>query len=270
MLHPRGGKAVCFAYFCKNLKKETMKSRVFVAGSLLLLAACTEAPRPETSLEGYWIEVMPVNRHITQGLRLDADGCAASIGMHTLRYTAWERQGEQLFLTGESLGNGRTVRFTDTLDIVRLSADSLTLGKHGMYRVAYVRADSDREARALLDSLRQPSRTDVLDISTYVDESPSDERAGVYEVTLYRYEHCGDGVFRLSTSSGAESGTEHFGRMYTLRGDASDADATVWQLRDFADSGVWNFRVRDDRLEPLDATLASVDSLFGQVLTLRR
>ena len=247
-----------------------MKRGVFVAGSLLLLAACTEGPRPEASLEGYWIEAMPANQHITQGLRMDADGCAASIGMHTLRYTAWKRQGEQLFLTGESLENGRTVRFTDTLDIVHLSADSLTLGKHGIYRIAYARMDSDPKMRALLDSLRQPSRTDVLDISTYVDESPSDERAGVYEVTLYRYEHCGDGVFRLSTSSGAESGTEHFGRMYTLRGDASDADATVWQLRDFADSGVWNFRVRDDRLEPLDATLASVDSLFGQVLTLRR
>lgn len=270
MLHPRGGKEIRFPYFCRNLKKETMKKRVFVAGSLLLLAACTGAPRPEASLEGYWIEVMPVNRHITQGLRMDADGCAASIGMHTLRYTAWERQGEQLLLTGESLGNGRMIRFTDTLDIVHLSADSLTLGKYGMYRIAYARMDSDREVRALLDSLRQPSRAAVLDISTYEDESPSGERVGVYAVTLYRYEHCGDGVFRLSTSLGAETGAEHFGRMYTLRGDASDVDATVWQLRDFADSGVWNFRVRGDRLEPLDGTLASVDSLSGRILTLRQ
>lgn len=261
----------CFRYFCRNSEKiDTMKKRALVAGSLLLLAACTEAPRKEAPLEGYWIEVMPVNQSVTQGIRLDADGCAASIGMHTLRYSAWERRGERLLLTGESIGNGQTIRFTDTLDIVRLSPDSLTLGKYGMYRITYTRANYGKEAAcALLDSLRQPSRTSVLEVRNYAGPLAAAGEAATCEVTILQYEHCGDGVFRLLLRSPEGLRKVHFGRMYTLRGDATDPNATVCQLRDFADSAIWNFRLRADRLEPLDEALADIGTPSGGLLLQR-
>lgn len=249
-----------------------MKKRVLVAGSLLLLAACREAPRPEASLEGYWIEVMPVNRFYTQGIRMDADGCAASIGMHTLRYSGWERQDDRLLLTGESIGNGQTIQFTDTLDIVCLTSDSLILDKYGKYRIEYLRADFAKEEAgcSLLDSLCQPSRTSVLDVRSYAGRLLSEGETLSCEVTLYTYDHCGDGVFRMSTTSTSGVGNIRFGRMYTLRGDASDGNATVYQLRDFSDSGVWNFRFRGDRLELLDETLSPGNPRSEGCLMLRR
>lgn len=47
--------------------------------------------------------------------------------MATLVYESWKQKGDQLILTGKSIGNGQTIEFTDTLEIIKLSADSLIL-----------------------------------------------------------------------------------------------------------------------------------------------
>ena len=58
----------------------------------------------------------------------------------TLKYERWKlTDGARLILEGKSIGNGQTIDFADTLDVVSLSGDTLTLGKGEMYRIQYVR-----------------------------------------------------------------------------------------------------------------------------------
>ena len=96
-------------------------------------------------MTGNWIEVMPVNQHIVQGVSLYEKGEASSIGMATLQYQHWGLTGDsRLVLEGKSIGNGQTIEFADTLDIVSFSGDTLTLGKGDMYRIQYVRRQDDK------------------------------------------------------------------------------------------------------------------------------
>ena len=44
-------------------------------------------------------------------------------------------RGDKLILTGESVGNGQTIDFTDTLSVERFSADTLVLVHRGMPQV---------------------------------------------------------------------------------------------------------------------------------------
>ena len=105
-----------------------------------LLASChTATQKEEREFVGNWLEVMPVNSQFTQGVTLNADGTAASIGMATLKYESWSLADGKLVLNGKSIGNGQTLDFSDTLDVVSLTADSLKLGKHGAYRIDYYR-----------------------------------------------------------------------------------------------------------------------------------
>lgn len=47
----------------------------------------------------------------------------------------------KLVLNGKSIGNGQTLDFSDTLDVVSITADSLKLGKNGAYRIDYYRVE---------------------------------------------------------------------------------------------------------------------------------
>lgn len=65
--------------------------------------------------------------------------------MATLQYQHWGLTGDsRLVLEGKSIGNGQTIEFADTLDIVSFSGDTLTLGKGDMYRIQYVRRQDDK------------------------------------------------------------------------------------------------------------------------------
>ena len=44
----------------------------------------------EEQLLGEWHEVMPVNKHIVQGMLLDKANKASSVGMATLKYNNWK------------------------------------------------------------------------------------------------------------------------------------------------------------------------------------
>lgn len=85
-------------------------------------AAC-DAPR----IEGEWIEPAPGMEEVRQGFVLEPGGAASSVGMATLLYERWERQGDRLVLGGRSVGNRRTILFSDTLEIRSLTRDRLTL-----------------------------------------------------------------------------------------------------------------------------------------------
>lgn len=76
---------------------------------------------------GSWVEPNPINPKESQGIALNADGTASSIGMATLLFKNWQLENNHLLLTGESIGNKQTLIGVDTLQINKLDADSLIL-----------------------------------------------------------------------------------------------------------------------------------------------
>lgn len=87
-----------------------MKKIYFVVMAALALAACTAEPK----LEGNWVQPIPGMENQTQGFTLQADGSAQSINMATLRYETWNASGNELTLSGQSIGNGQTIAFMET------------------------------------------------------------------------------------------------------------------------------------------------------------
>ncbi|HJB84291.1 MAG TPA: copper resistance protein NlpE N-terminal domain-containing protein [Candidatus Alistipes merdigallinarum] len=256
-----------------------MKKMVIV-GLGVIVASCS-ARYSDESFVGNWIEVMPANPQITQGITIEADGNARSIGMQTLKYEGWKYDGKNLILTGKSIGNGQTIAFTDTLEVVRLDQDTMSLGKHGMYRIDYFRVDSleslnDNGRINVLDSLKVQSDLGQLQTRVYKGVLPAASCSGIeYQVTLYNYEHSGDGVYEmvLTYTDADERGNSTYettGRMYTLRGDAVDKNAVVYQLVPFAEGETVNFLYQQDRLQLLDQELKPIDSKLNYSLELQK
>ena len=256
-----------------------MKKMVIV-GLGVIVASCS-ARYSDESFVGKWIEVMPANPQITQGITIEADGNARSIGMQTLKYEGWKYDGKNLILTGKSIGNGQTIAFTDTLEVVRLDQDTMSLGKHGMYRIDYFRVDSleslnDNGRINVLDSLKVQSDLGQLQTRVYKGVLPAASCSGIeYQVTLYNYEHSGDGVYEMvltyiDADERGNSTYETTGRMYTLRGDAVDKNAVVYQLVPFAEGETVNFLYQQDRLQLLDQELKPIDSKLNYSLELQK
>jgi hypothetical protein len=114
---------------------------------IVLLAALMLSPlagRCETDLTGCWIEQVPKEIAYMRGMCLNDDGSAESIGMATLRYCYWRTEGDRLILDGESIGNGQTINFSDTLRIIDVAKDTLTLERR-MNKVVYVRKSAINE-----------------------------------------------------------------------------------------------------------------------------
>lgn len=109
---------------------------------LLGLYACTG--NNEKNLIGTWIEQMPQGMNYIQGFHLKDNGTAESVGMRTLLYNKWEIKDNKLILSGESVGNGQTIQFSDTMNIIRCHADTLVVNRKNM-DVVYVRQNNDLE-----------------------------------------------------------------------------------------------------------------------------
>lgn len=76
-------------------------------------------------LIGSWIETTPAYR---QGIELEVEGVARSIGMSTLVYESWALTPDgKLKLRGRSIGDGETVRFDDDWEIETLDAHELVI-----------------------------------------------------------------------------------------------------------------------------------------------
>jgi hypothetical protein len=86
----------------------------------------TDVKSLHQSIQGKWIEAD--NLQYIQGFALNKNGTAKEIGTHTLTYSSWTLSENQLFLTGKSIGNGQTIDFTDTLEVLR--ADSILILKN--------------------------------------------------------------------------------------------------------------------------------------------
>lgn len=109
--------------------------------AIFFITACHKTPtsEPDNLFIGNWIEVMPVKKHITQGISLKENGQASSIGMATLKYETWQVKDRKITFTGKSIGNHQTIDFTDTLDIIEITPDRLILQKYGTYQIHYTR-----------------------------------------------------------------------------------------------------------------------------------
>lgn len=95
---------------------------------MLAQALTVTVHSPYYYIQGAWVEPNPIDSTAMQGLQLNQNGTAASIGMATLVFQGWNlTDANTLVLTGESVGNGQTIPVADTLKVDKLNADSLVL-----------------------------------------------------------------------------------------------------------------------------------------------
>lgn len=107
-----------------------MKKKMLAATLLMgLLVACGGN---SASIVGSWVEPVPGMEGQVQGIKMEEGGTASSVNMATLVYESWKQEGDKLILTGKSIGNGQTIEFADTMEIKKLTADSLFLDGRGM------------------------------------------------------------------------------------------------------------------------------------------
>lgn len=111
----------------QSMMMMSLLKRVFTFLAVLVLTACSGS-----QIEGSWIEPVPGIPDMQQGVKLEKGGKASSINMATLQYEKWEKKGNQLILSGNSIGNHQTISFSDTLSIEELTADRLILKKEGL------------------------------------------------------------------------------------------------------------------------------------------
>lgn len=101
------------------------------------MTSCAKNDLP--SLEGTWTQPIPGIPVTEQGFELHTDGTVSSVNMSTLQYESWlQPKPKTLVLKGMSLGNGCCSPFSDTLQVVRVTEDSLLL-QRGSMTLSYTR-----------------------------------------------------------------------------------------------------------------------------------
>ena len=124
-------------------KKYRMKTLLLAATVLIIaMTACNEK-KSKVTIIGSWIMPIDGQPGKMQGIRLDEDG-ASSINMATLVYKYWEQQGDELYLTVKSIGNGVEIEGIDTLKIEKLTTDSLVLNSNYGYTLRYAKEKSTK------------------------------------------------------------------------------------------------------------------------------
>lgn len=121
-----------------------MKTLLLAATVLIIaMTACNEK-KSKVTIIGSWIMPIDGQPGKMQGIRLDEDGEASSINMATLVYKYWEQQGDELYLTVKSIGNGVEIEGIDTLKIKKLTTDSLVLNSNYGYTLRYAKEKSTK------------------------------------------------------------------------------------------------------------------------------
>ncbi len=113
-----------------------MKKLLALFAILLLVGCACKSNR----LQGSWLQPVPGQEGVAQGIKLDKGGAASSINMYTLVYEKWSVNGDTLTLSGQSLGNGQTIDFTEDYKIKTLDGDNLVLEQNGE-EIAYTRSN---------------------------------------------------------------------------------------------------------------------------------
>lgn len=107
--------------------------KILSALCALFLVACGQ-----TDISGTWTQPVPNIPNMIQGFTLGANGVATSVNMATLQYDTWRTDGNELIMTGHSIGNGQTIEFTETYTIEKLTDDTLVL-RNGDMTMTYTR-----------------------------------------------------------------------------------------------------------------------------------
>lgn len=125
-----------------------MKRTILLLLAAAAAAACaTKGPSPvESDFYGTWVKPVSGMPGTFEGFVLHGGDSASSVNTATLVYDRWKLDGDRLILRGRSIGNGQTIRFTDTLRVVRFTPDTLVVGD-GAYQTTYVRGGGGGENR---------------------------------------------------------------------------------------------------------------------------
>ena len=116
-----------------------MKKLILTTALLIIaMTACNEK-KSKDSIIGSWVMPIEGQPRKMQGIKLEENGEASSINMATLVYKYWEQQGDNLYLTVKSIGNGMEIEGIHTLKIEKLTTDSLILNSNYGYTLRYVR-----------------------------------------------------------------------------------------------------------------------------------
>lgn len=249
-----------------------MKTFYISALSLLVLISCTDSKK---QFVGNWIEIMPENPLITQGITLNEDGTATSIGMETLKYHKWKLENESVILWGESIGNGLTFNFSDTLKIATITPDSLSLSSNGSYQFNYYRVATLADVKPfnVLDSLKIITDLGDLMTRTFQGTLPAASCPGInYTVTIYNQQHSGDGVYNmvqtyLEAENGEDKSFQTVGRVYTHR---DSTDNTLYQMVPFGWGETSNFIYLGDSLVMVGQDQKKIESTLNYTLTLKK
>ncbi|MCR9012563.1 lipocalin family protein [Gabonibacter chumensis] len=113
-----------------SYRKERMGNGTVLKARQLIVTAHS----PYYYIQGTWLEPNPIDADDQQGFTLNQDGTASSIGMATLEIRNWGLNDGVLILGYESVGNGQTIEGQDTLNIIKLNADSLVLSRNNAIR----------------------------------------------------------------------------------------------------------------------------------------
>lgn len=108
----------------------TITYQGIIADGAEIKALTMDVKPAQSPLFGSWVEPIP-GIGGEMGIQINRGGGASSINMHTLVFNSWSKDGNTLTLTGQSIGNGQTIDFSDKYNIDRVDADSLILTSEG-------------------------------------------------------------------------------------------------------------------------------------------
>lgn len=253
------------------------------------LVGCKSAPKESTQ-----DETVIAESEIIVGDDTDDHGCKASAG-----YT-WSEVREdciRLFESGirleaasDSKSSAYIVFSTDSLQAELFFSDGApaeVLDRRSLPNGGYAWnvEDDDTKNIRLTDGVWTVSQRDKVIYAqekgkmltaTYEGVLPAADCPGIrYELTIKYPEHSGNGTFVLDqTYLEAEDGKDVTftvsGRRYTLRGDATDKNATVWQFISDNDEETFNFLVEDGgkKLTMLNQDFQKADTDLNYTITL--
>lgn len=259
---------------------------IFSAG--MLFVSCKLTPKESPSEQG-----IVEDTQVMVGNDADGHGCRASAG-----YT-WSvvrndcirlfESGIRLEATEGETGSAFIVFSTDSLQAELFFSNgdaSEVLDRRSLPAGGYAWnvEDDDTKNVRLIDSawtisqrgnVRYTQETGKMETATYEGLLPAADCPGIrYKLTIKHREHSGDGTFVLDqTYLEAEDGKDitftATGRRYTLRGDATDKNATVWQLKSDDDDEIFNFLVEDggEKLTLLNQDFQKADSDLNYSIT---
>ena len=112
-----------------------MKKIIFFFLFYLGFLACNPSP----SIEGAWIQPVPLKKGEFHGMVFEKGGLAKSINMPNFQYETWQQDGNKLTLTGKTLYQGESFIFTESYTIKSASPTMLVLINNSAEEMVFAR-----------------------------------------------------------------------------------------------------------------------------------